>query len=66
MRSVKLMVLTGLALLAFGAMGTAIASAEQGAPSLLCLTGNCTELNGTLTGGTWEWGGLKGKKSPHR
>jgi hypothetical protein len=62
MRSVKLLVLTGLALLAFGAMGTAIASAEEGAPSILCLTGECAKLSGTLTAAKSELGTLKGKK----
>ncbi len=44
MRQVKLLMLTLLALLAFGAFASAVASAEDGQPAVLILEGNVSEL----------------------
>ncbi len=54
MRQVKLLMLTLLALLAFGAFASAVASAEDGQPAILILEGNVSELEflGEGTGST--------------
>ena len=49
MRPVRLLIMTAFALLAFGAVGTAMASAEEG-PLLLILEGKTSELVGKVKG----------------
>jgi len=52
MRSIKLWILAGMAMMAFGAVGAAVASAEDGPPEILCFVKGCIgELEGTFTGG---------------
>lgn len=50
MQKVKLLILSALALFAFGAFA-ATAYGEDGAPKLLLLSGNVSELEGTFKGG---------------
>lgn len=64
MKIVKLWAVAAFALFAFGSLGTAVASAEDGVPMILCLVENCSkELEGTFkleAGGTWTEEDLNG------
>jgi len=52
MRSIKLWILAGMAMMAFGAVGAAAASAEDGPPEVLCFVKGCIgELEGKYAGG---------------
>ncbi len=50
MRKVRMLILAAFALFAFGAFAAQAAFAEDGQPALLLLSGNVTELSGTLKG----------------
>jgi hypothetical protein len=62
MRRVKLLFFSALALMAFGTVGTTVASAaDEGTPQVLCLVAGCQNLEGTLKGGASELVTLSGK-----
>jgi hypothetical protein len=62
MRRLELLMQAMLATLAFGAVVSTIASAEDGQPALLIEGGAATTLKGTFKGGAWTLSTLAGKE----